>query len=281
MANRRVQPDRRRQPVRKPVAGTPPWVLPVAAFIALAAVVAAFVIYRWYTTPLPPPPPSQDTTAQVIATITSLPASEFDAVGLGTADNRIKPISGAALTGASGKPVVFYYGAEYCPYCAAERWSIIVALSRFGTFSGLQTTSSSSTDIFANTPTFTFRAASYTSQYIEFQSVETTDRSQKPLQSPTAAQQQLVTKYDADGSIPFVDFANKYAFSGATYSPQVINGASWLAIAGSLKSSESTEAKAILGSANLITAAICKSIGDQPPAVCSSTTIQGLEKNLK
>ena len=37
-------------------------------------------------------------------------------------------------------------GAEYCPYCAAERWSMIVALGRFGTFSGLQTMRSSSTD---------------------------------------------------------------------------------------------------------------------------------------
>lgn len=279
MSSRRVQP--RRQPARKPVAGTPAWVTPVATVIALAALVGAFLLYRWYTTPLPPPPPSADTTAQVVNTITTLPSSELDTVGQGTADNRIKAISGPALTGSSGKPVVFYYGAEYCPYCAAERWALIVALSRFGTFSGLQTTSSSSTDIFANTPTFTFRNATYTSQYLEFQPVETTDRDQKPLQSPTAAQQQLVTKYDSDSSIPFVDFANKYAFSGATYSPQVINGASWLAIAESLKSPDSTEAKAILGSANLITAAICKSTGDQPAAVCSSTTIQGLEKNLK
>ena len=268
--------------MRKPVAGTPAWVAPAAVVIGLVVVVVAFLIYRWYVTPQPPPAPSEDTTAQVITILTTLPASEFDAVGQGTAENRIKPISsGAALTGSSGKPVVFYYGAEYCPYCAAERWSIIVALSRFGSWSGLQTTSSSSTDIFANTPTFTFRSATYTSQYIEFQSVETTDRDQKPLQSPTAAQQQLVTKYDSDSSIPFVDFANKYQFSGATYSPQVINGESWLAIANALKTPDSSEAKAIIGSANLITAAVCKSDGDQPAAVCSSTTIQTLEKNLK
>ena len=285
MSSRRAQPTRKQQqtrkpPARKPVAGTPQWVMPAAAVIALAAVVAAFLIYRWYTTPLPPPPPSQDTMAQVLATITTLPASEFDAIGQGTANNLIKPISGTALTGTGGKPVVFYYGAEYCPYCAAERWPIIIALSRFGTFTGLTTTTSSSTDVFPNTQTFTFHGATYTSQYIEFQSVETTDRNQNPLQSPTPAQQELVSKYDSGSGIPFVDFANKFAFNGATYSPQVINGESWLAIANALKSPDSTEAKAILGSANLITAAVCKSLGDAP-SVCSSTTIQNLEKNLK
>jgi thiol-disulfide isomerase/thioredoxin len=281
MSSRRTQPARKQQQVRKPVAGTPQWVMPAAAVIALAAVVAAFLIYRWYTTPLPPAAPSLDTTAQVIAIITTLPPSELDAVGQGTANNLVKPISGSALTGAGGKPVVFFYGAEYCPYCAAERWPIIIALSRFGTFTGLQTTSSSSTDVFANTPTFTFHGATYTSQYIEFQSVETTDRNQNPLQTPSPAQQQLVSKYDSGGSIPFVDFANKYAFNGAMYSPQVIDGPSWLAIANALKSPDSTEAKAIIGSANLITAAICKSIGDQPASVCSSTTVQNLETNLK
>ena len=46
-------------------------------------------------------------------------------------------ITGAPLT-SGGKPEMLYIGAEYCPYCAAERWAMIVALSRFGTFSGLR-----------------------------------------------------------------------------------------------------------------------------------------------
>ena len=49
----------------------------------------------------------------------------------------------AALVGADGKPEVLYVGAEYCPYCAAQRWALAVALSRFGTFTGLETTHSS------------------------------------------------------------------------------------------------------------------------------------------
>ena len=275
------KPVPRKAVARKPVAATPQWVMPAAVVAGLAVVVVAFLIYRWYTTPLPPAAPSLDTTAQVLATITAIPQSEFDSVGQGTANNLIKPISGSALAGPGGKPEVFYYGAEYCPFCAAERWPMIVAMSRFGTFSGLTTTTSSSSDVHPNTVTFTFRSAKYASQYLEFAAVETTDRDQNPLQSPSPDQQQLVTKYDSAGTIPFVDFANKYAFNGATYTPDVIGGMSWLAVSDALKSPDSAQAKAILGSANLITAAICKSTGDQPSTVCLTTTIQNLEKALK
>jgi len=280
-AKRPVRKVASRTPVRKPVAGTPSWVMPAAVVAGLAVLVAAFLLYRWYITPLPTPPPNPSATAQIVSTITSLPASELDAVGQGTATNLVKPISGTTLAGSTGKPEVFYYGAEFCPYCAAQRWPLIIALSRFGSFSGLQTTTSSSTDAFPDTKTFTFRSASYTSQYVDFRAVETTDRDQKPLQSPTAAEQQLVSSYDSGGTIPFIDFANKYVATGAMYSPDAIGGMSWLAVADVLKQADSTQAKAILGSANLITAAVCKVTGDKPAEVCSSATIQSLEKNLK
>jgi thiol-disulfide isomerase/thioredoxin len=268
-----------RAPVRKPVAGTPSWVMPAAVVAGLAVLVAAFLVIRWYTTPLPPKAPSQDTTAQVISIITSLPSSEFDTVGQGTANNLVKPISGSTLTGASGRPEVVYIGAEYCPYCAAQRWPLIIALSRFGTFSGLQTTTSSSTDVYPNTITFTFRSATYTSQYIDFHSVETLDRDQNKLQTPSSTDQQLIARYG--GSIPFLDFGNHYASTGAYYLPDIISGMSWLALADTLKQPDSAQARAIIGSANLMTAAICKINSDQPASVCSSATIQNLEKNLK
>jgi len=273
---------RRPRPVRKPVARTPVWVMPAAVLAGLALLVAAFLVIRWYTTPLPPPPLASGSNAAVVATLTGLPASEFDSVGQGSATNNlIKPISGSPLNGPNGKPEVFYYGAEFCPYCAAQRWPLVIALSRFGTFSGLQTTSSSSSDVFPNTPTLTFRNATYSSQYLDFVSVETTDRDRNPLQTPSAAQQQLVSSYDPGGTIPFIDVANRYAISGAMYTPDTIGGMSWQAVADAAKDPNSTQAKAIIGSANLMTAAICKATSDQPATVCSSTTIQSLEKNLK
>jgi len=270
----------RKQPMRKKVAGTPSWVAPAAVVAGVALLVATFLIIRWYLTPAAPAPLGSDTTSAVVTQITTLPASEFDSVGQGTANNLLKPVTGTPMTGVTGKPEVLYIGAEFCPYCAAQRWALIVALSRFGTFTGLKTTSSSSSDIYPNTPTFTFHGATYTSQYIDFRAVETSDRGQKPLETPTAAEQQLWTKYDPTGSIPFVDFGNRYAFSGATFSPDLLGGASWQAIADELRDPKSAQALAIVGSANLITAAICKMTSDQPAAVCSSSTIQDLEKKL-
>lgn len=278
MSTRPKQPVRR--PSRKPVSGTPRWVAPVAVPAGVVLVVAALLFIRWYTTLEPTPPLAPGATQTVVATITSLPASDFDAVGQGSATNLIKPVSGAALVDASGKPIVFYMGAEYCPYCAAERWPMIIALSRFGTFSGLETTTSSSSDVYPNTATFTFRGATYTSAYLDFQSVETSDRTQAPLQSPTAAQQQLVSKYDSSGVIPFVDLGNRYAFTGAMFLPDKVTGMSWQAVADAIQQPDSPQAQAILGSANLITAALCKLTSGQPAAVCSSSSIQALEQKL-
>ena len=70
-------------------------------------------------------------------TSSSVPASTLDAVGSGSVNSYnpapVKSISGAPLTQDS-KPEMLYIGAEFCPYCAALRWSMAVALSRFGSF---------------------------------------------------------------------------------------------------------------------------------------------------
>ncbi|TME39280.1 MAG: hypothetical protein E6I61_11605 [Chloroflexi bacterium] len=70
------RPVRKGAPLRKPVAGTPGWVMPAAVVAGIAVVVAAFWVIRWYTTPLPPKAPSQSETQVVLATITNLRASE-------------------------------------------------------------------------------------------------------------------------------------------------------------------------------------------------------------
>ena len=65
----------------------------------------------------------------------SVPAATFNAVGAGTATG-LKATSGQPELTLDGKPEVLYMGGEYCPYCAAERWAMAAALSRFGTLSG-------------------------------------------------------------------------------------------------------------------------------------------------
>ena len=117
----------------------------------------------------------------MVTDLTSVPASTPDKVGTAAAQVSGTPkavTSGTPLT-ANGKPEMLYMGAEYCPYCAAERWAMIVALSRFGTFSGLSTMHSAAVngagqaEPYPNTPTWTFHGATYTSKYLTFTPVET------------------------------------------------------------------------------------------------------------
>jgi len=269
---------RPKRPAPKPV-GAPLWLVPTAVVAGIALLIGAFLLIRHLNPPAPPPIDANSAPA-VVAEISAIPPLELDKIGLGSATNSFKKVSGAALT-AAGKPVVLYIGAEFCPYCAFERWAMIIALSRFGKWSGLQETRSSSTDIYPNTPTFTFRAATLTSQYVAFQAVETADRSRKALQSPSASQQALYARYNTAGTIPFVDFGNRYTVTGATYANVgIIDGMSWKAIADALMQPASAQAKAVLGSANLVTAAVCQLTAQKPAAVCSLASIKAIEARL-
>jgi len=216
---------------------------------------------------------------------TSVPASVLDQVGDGGGAVTVKPtsITGPALT-SGGKPEMLYIGAEYCPYCAGTRWAMIVALSRFGTFSGLRTIHSSTTDTPANIPTWTFYQSRYTSNYLTFTPVETTTNvrqgnSYPTLQTPTAQQQQIWQAYDPNGSIPFISFGNKYLLASVPYDVTVLQGKTWAQIASALKDPSSPIAKAIGGSANYMTAAICKLTGDQPASACTPA-VKALQSQL-
>ena len=240
--------------------------------------------------------------SSVVSQVTSVPASTLDKIGSGSGQvtGKIQTVTGATPLTANGKPEMLYMGAEYCPYCAAERWAMIVALSRFGTFSGLATVHSASVngaggaEPFPNTPTWTFANASYTSQYLSFTSVEmqtnipdSTTGSYTNLQTPTSAQNALLVKYDAPpyvsaankGAIPFIYFGGKYVSIGASYDAGVLAGLSWSKIASDLSDPNSTVAKAIGGTANYITAAICQLTGNQPASACTAT-VQSLEGSL-
>jgi thiol-disulfide isomerase/thioredoxin len=246
--------------------------------------------------------PTGSALASVVSNVTGVPTATLDKIGDGGGTVTAKPaaISGGTALTANGKPEMLYMGAEYCPYCAAERWPMIVALSRFGTFSGLTTTHSASvngggqTEPYPNTPTWTFHGSTYTSQYLTFTPVEmetnVPDKSNggyTNLEVPTKAQQALLNKYDvppyvpagSNGAIPFIDFGNKYLIAGASYNPQVLSGLSWAKIASDLKNPDSDVAKGIGGTANYITAAICKMTGNQPASACTSA-VQSLENSL-
>ena len=266
--------------------------------VVVLAIVLVLIVIKLNSSPSTdnsPNGPTGAALASVVTNVTSVPASTLDTVGTGGGSVTATPttISGTALT-ANGKPEVLYVGAEYCPYCAAERWAMIVALSRFGTFSGLATVHSAAAngagnaEPYPNTPTWTFVHATYTSKYLTFTPVEeqtnipdSANGTYTTLQTPSKAQQALVTKYDSasGGAIPFVDFGNKYLISGASYNAGVLAGLSWATIGADLSNPNSAVAKAVDGTANYITAAICQLTGNQPASACTAT-VKSLEGKI-
>jgi hypothetical protein len=231
--------------------------------------------------------------AGVLAAATSVTPATLASVGVPSGIARPGTIKGnpALLKASDGKPEILYVGAEYCPYCAAERWAMVVALSRFGTFSGLKATHSGTLDVFPGTNTFSFYKSTYSSPYVDFTPVELKTNeivggSYTNLQTPTAAQNAVVAKYDVapyttqPGSIPFFDVGNRYLFLGASYTPQVLQGLSMQTIAADLDNPTSQVALGIDGTANEMTAALCAITGNQPASVCASPTIAAAAKTL-
>ena len=130
-----------------------------------------------------------------------------------------------------------------------------------------------------DTATFTFYGATYSSPYLAPTAVETeTNRPQgtgyQPLQTLTAAQQQLLITY-GNGGVPFIDIAGRYV-TGVTYDPGVLQGKSASDIARSLSDPSSDIARGAIGSANLLTAMICQATGGQPGSVCDAPGVRAV-----
>jgi hypothetical protein len=258
--------------------------LVIGASVGVLAAIGAIVAIGVTSSSSPSSAGSADrplTPASVVTAVTGVPTAVLDAVGSGTATSPPKAVQDAALT-AGGKPQVLYVGAEYCPYCAAARWTMVQALSRFGTFTDLKSVRSSPTDVFPNTPTFSFYGARYSSSTVVFTPRELETVTGKPLETPTAAETALWQRYTGKpGSFPFVDIAGRFVVAGPTYDPSVLGGLNEQEIAASLADPTSPVAKAIDGAANVMTAAICSATSGQPAAVCSAAGVRAAAGPLR
>jgi hypothetical protein len=195
----------------------------------------------------------------LLSTLHSVPQSVYDAVGVASPANPITPLrptskSGnapmwlASVDNGPPEPVVFFYGAEFAPYAAAQRWPLILALSRFGSFRQLGLMQSSQTTAFANVSTFTFYDSFYSSPYVVLE----------PL-----------------------DVANRWVLNASSFSPGALVGLSQDQIAGDLSSPQSPLTQAVVAAANEITASICSVDGQKPDNVCSSRGVVAADQVLK
>ncbi len=241
----------------------------------------------------------------VVAQVTHVPDSVFNTVGVNAQVSEINPpiaVSGQkplTFTAADGKslPGVYFYGAEYCPYCGAARWALIAALSRFGTFHKLGNMTSSANDVDPNTPTFTFAKATYSSPYIVFKpdeylsnQVNAAGTNYLVLMTPTKFEQSLVTKYDTStyfpslpadqNGFPFIDFGNKL-LQDTIYDPSILQGVTRDEIAAGLNNAKNPITQVIVAASNYLSASVCDIDGQMPAAVCTSKGVTAAARALK
>ena len=264
------------------------------SFILLVLLVVAVLVISKFTTDSPATiarshllPTASPALMKAIA---NLPASEFNEVGVPQSGTLTPPIAlyNQMPLVADGLPAAVSIDAGYCDYCAAQRWAVVVALSRFGTFSKLSLTSSSTTTAYPGIATFSFDGATFQSQYLSFEGLEVSasqplaSGGYEVLESPTPTQQGLLRRYDAppyvsasaDGLLPFVDIGNRAIWTGAAgLSPAALMGLSSSQIAALLPDASSNVTKAIVGTANEMSAAICSATGGKPSQVCSTPAI--------
>jgi thiol-disulfide isomerase/thioredoxin len=226
--------------------------------------------------------PATAVSPALLSQITGVPAAVSSSIGAGPSlpDRAPYTVTGGTSLARGGKPTLLYIGAEFCPYCAAERWALIQALSRFGTFSGIQQIKSSEDSI----STFTFVNATYSSKYLNFDMRENEDQKGKPLQSVDSTQKAQWVKYPIPGQsgtgFPFLDFNGQLVAPVPMIDPTIVQGQSWTQIATALSDKSSTTAQAVDGAANTLTAAICQMTGNKPANVCTPK-ITGLSSQFK
>ena len=250
----------------------------------------------------------QATDPTTAAQVTGVPAATFDAVAVKSPVAPVAPpialkgqpeFTAKSATGAT-LPEVFYLGAEYCPFCAAERWPLIVALGRFGTFTNLGNMESStvSGEAYPGTPTFTFVKSTYTSKYLVFRGIEqftnvpdAATGFYTPLQNPNKTEEANFKKYDTSKwipnissnqnySIPYLTIDNKFIVSGSSYNPATLANLTRSQIAQGLSDPTSPVTDAIVATANYLSAAICVATKNQPGNVCSSAGVVAAKRAM-
>jgi hypothetical protein len=237
------------------------------------------------------------TSSSVMAEVAKVPLPVFDAIG-GTAPGTqlVAPtvLSGQPPLKSAGKPEVLYVGAEYCPFCGAERWPLIVALSRFGRFSRLKNMQSAPLSVFPGIQTFSFVGATYTSPYLSFTGVELfsdaldSQGAYARIATLSPTQAAVVSRYGSPGGtstgppgpLPFVDVGNRLVTSTSAFSPALIVKEPQATIASGLTQPTDTITQAIVAAANQLTAGICASTGQMPASVCSTKGVRAAADSL-
>ncbi len=118
-----------------------------------------------------------------------------------------------------GKPVVYFFGATWCPYCSAGSWTIWKALSQYGVVTGTSTGFSSLSDIYSGTPEVVLGATQVSSSNISFQVSEDMSGSEGNFPSTSNCYQAAYVAAYSGGGIPFLVVNGQWIHPGAIINP--------------------------------------------------------------
>lgn len=185
-----------------------------------------------------------------------------------------QPVADQAVP-AQGRLPVLFVSAQYCVFCAAERWALVDALERFGTLSQITPSQSAIADgVTSPIPTYDFTRAQFASPVVDFQHVDVADQHGNALQQLTAAQQAMLDRYDPRGGIPFLDIGDAYVQVSSGYAPSLLQGLSFAQVKQDLTDPTSTVGQTIHQEGTRITALICQLTDSLPQTVCQDPAVQ-------
>jgi len=187
-------------------------------------------------------------------------------------------VSDIPLGTKSGKPLVFFLGAGFCPFCAAERWSVAEALKNFGSWQRLPEDYSAERDEkYLNLPTLNLATALYSSEFIEFLSIETADRNFNPIENANDDPYGLIENHNPDQIVPFTLVDGQFMQAGTGYSPKLLEGLNHMKVREQILDPQSALGSSIKTEANFITALICFVLRNTMiPSTCNEDHIKVL-----
>ncbi|MEM0128920.1 MAG: DUF929 family protein [Thermoplasmata archaeon] len=125
-----------------------------------------------------------------------------------------------------GKPVLYFYGATWCPYCSASSWALYKALTEFqpnfnpndGSYGipGLAAGFSSASDVYPQTPEMILANAAVTSPTISFLVSEDTSGIEGNFPGTANCVQQAYVSAYSGSAIPFVVVNGQYVHGGSS-----------------------------------------------------------------
>jgi hypothetical protein len=190
------------------------------------------------------------------------------------------PAGTRALTSV-GKPEVFWACSDGQGRCAVEAWPLAMALSKFGTFTGLRGEFSNRVyPPYVDTPGPDFYGSTFFSPWLSFVAVVANGdvySTGTSLEAPTPAEIALRTEWDqppfagSAGEAPFLDVAGRWVLGPHlqyyVYDGPDPHGMDGMAFGPAVVTV--TTAKASLAAAGYLVEDFCALTGNQPASACS------------